>query len=81
MSNSKDLNMVFDSCKDLVEYILDEYPETRESDTKLIKRVFEEQSGNIIVIDESKMPALRSLTRSRQKIQNEEGNFLPEDDS
>jgi hypothetical protein len=76
----KDLNEEYETAMDLVEYILDEYPETRDSDTKLIQKIFEEQTGIVIPIEEANMPALRTLTRARQTIQNEHEKFLPDDE-
>lgn len=76
----KDLNEEYETAMDLVESILEEYPETRDSDTKLIQKIFEEQTGIVIPIEEANMPALRTLTRARQTIQNEHEKYVPDDE-
>jgi hypothetical protein len=76
----KNLNEEYESAMDLVESILEEYPETRDSDTKLIQKIFEKQTGIVIPLEEANMPALRTMTRARQTIQNEHEKYLPDDE-
>lgn len=68
------------TAKEVVEEILEENPDARESDTQLIIKFFEKKTGMVFPIDDEDVPSVRTITRHRQTIQNEEGRFLPEED-
>jgi len=73
----------FLNSKNIVEKILEEYPNTRNSDKALYLKAFE-QFGLILTDEQKKkfltMPVnFESIRRSRQKIQNEEKKYLPDE--
>jgi len=66
-------------CKDLVEKILDQDSRTRDDDMLLILSVWDAQGVHIELndVELETMFNSESIRRSRQKIQNTEGKFLP----
>ncbi len=69
--------------KKIVEETLRDYPETRSSDKKLFLKVLER--FGLTLTDEQKRKFLQipisyeSVRRNRQRIQNEEGKYLPDE--
>ena len=73
-----------ESLKEVVEYCLQNYPETRSCDRELLFRVYlktgfatREKKGILFKYENLKeLPNFESIRRTRQKLQ-EEGHFLP----
>lgn len=74
--------------KKMVEYCLNNFPETRDSDIELTIRIWNEFFPSRIIVGQSGAQAIRlkdlfdlpredHVKRIRAKIQNEEGRFLP----
>ena len=69
--------------KDCVETTLDRHPETRSDNRFLILRIWDELGLDLTPEQWARVPSLpqpETLRRTRAKIQNEEGRFLPWDD-
>lgn len=69
--------------KDRVESTLSRYPETRNDNRFLILRIWDELGLDLTPEQWAKVPTLpqpETLRRTRAKIQNEEGRFLPRED-
>lgn len=66
-------------CKDLVESVLRDFSVTRDDDLLLLLGVWKAQGVNINLndVELSTMFNAESITRSRRKLQNDEGLFLP----
>lgn len=66
--------------KDKVENIMETHPETRNSDTLLMLRLWESYDAIKINVTDQKAKELTkpsTISRVRREIQNEEGRFLP----
>lgn len=74
------------SVKEIIEKLLEEDPRCREDDKWLTYNVFQiiaKENGQGVFIPFNlfdKFPAFETIKRTRAKIQNEEGRFLPENE-
>jgi hypothetical protein len=67
--------------KDAVESALDRYPETRGDNRYLILRIWDDLGLNLTAEQwavVTSLPQPETLRRTRAKLQNEEGRFLPQ---
>ncbi len=70
---------------DVAEELLQEYPEARESDDKLIFYYLSEKLGwgisQVHKLSIINNPSVKSIVRQRRLIQNDEGRLLPSDEA
>ncbi|UOQ47766.1 hypothetical protein MUN88_17185 [Gracilibacillus caseinilyticus] len=70
----------FGNLKKLLYYVLENYPETRNSDNKLFIQAYRELGATSLNDLEDGQLNISSIYRVRQEIQNKEGKFLPNDE-
>jgi hypothetical protein len=72
---------------ELVEYYLRKFPETRNDDKLLTYKVFQklcQEQGEYFYVPFrlwKELPAFASIQKARQKIQNKEGRFKPNEET
>lgn len=78
----------FDNMLERVNFVLSNYPKTRNNDWRLVFRVFEAMGYKYLTSAEwvdikiplfefERMPSYATIVRCRRKIQNDLGKFLP----
>lgn len=77
MLNMNNVEQQINTLKGLVEYVLENNPETRDNDAKLYVKVCRELNLNTLEDIYEYGISPMSVTRVRQQIQNEEKKFQP----